>query len=338
MTKPNFPGCVDAPATMIPRGWKSGRNRSSTSASDAARARRRRRRCGSRSISTSASTAIGTPPRTISGFRSTDATSGRSCASRDRPSSTRASASRSSAGSPRNGPSSARVASRSGSARAPASSSGTDANTTSRSASASTPPTPSITHGPNCGSRTRPAISSREPRTCSATSRPTRPSSGRAFASSSAAAPRTASPSRSPSRTRSRSVLCAIASPHSFTTTGKPSCAAAARASAAVDTSCSAAIGTPNSASSSLEACSERVVAARGADIRRARYATRVYPARRVARTETPWRSQSSASSAYGRGSTISPRRRPRSSPESSRRGGTARCGSPRPSGAIRSR
>ena len=41
------------------------------------------------------------------------------------------------------------------------------------------------------------------------------------------AAPRpraaTASPSRSPSRTRSRSVLCAIASPHSFTTTGKPS-------------------------------------------------------------------------------------------------------------------
>ena len=82
---------------------------------------------------------------------------------------------------------------------------------------------PSITHGPNCGSRTRPAMSSRVPRTIGATSSSTAPSSGRAAASSSLRG-RARPPRRRarPRRTRPRSVLCAIASPHSFTTTGKP--------------------------------------------------------------------------------------------------------------------
>ena len=100
-------------------------------------------------------------------------------------------------------------------------------------ASASTPPTPSITVIPNCGSRLRPAISSRVPRTIGATSRPTSPSSGRAAASSSAPAASTASADASPRRTRPRSVLWAMASPHSLTTTGNPISAAAAAACAA---------------------------------------------------------------------------------------------------------
>jgi hypothetical protein len=77
-----------------------------------------------------------------------------------------------------------------------------------------------MTHGPNCRSRTRPAISSRVPRTIGATSTDTTPSAGVATPCSSTAAARTASASRRPSRTSPRSVLWAIASPHSFTTTG----------------------------------------------------------------------------------------------------------------------
>ena len=123
--------------------------------------------------------------------------------------------------------------------------SGAAANTTSESASAATPPRPNNTHGPNCGSRTIPAISSRLPRTISATSSCTSPSAGRTFASNSLAAARTASAFARPSLTKSRSVLCAIASPHNFTTTGKPMRAAAAAAPAASRANSSRETGTP---------------------------------------------------------------------------------------------
>ena len=103
---------------------------------------------------------------------------------------------------------------------ASARSTGASRNTTSAIASASTPPSPSMTHGPNSLSVCRPAISSRAPRTIGETRSATSPSAGPAAASRSAAAAVTASGSASPSRTSPRSVLCAIASPVSFTTTG----------------------------------------------------------------------------------------------------------------------
>ena len=80
-----------------------------------------------------------------------------------------------------------------------------------------------MTVGPNCSSVWMPAISSRVPDSIGATSSSTSPSSGRAAPSSSAAAVRTAASSPRRSRTSPRSVLWAIASPHSFATTGKPS-------------------------------------------------------------------------------------------------------------------
>src|SRR5680860_1338227 len=103
-------------------------------------------------------------------------------------------------------------------------------------ASASTPPMPSITHGPNWGSVWSPAISSRLPVTMGITRSSTVPSSGRARPRSSPAASRTASASTSRRRTRPRSVLWAIAGPHSFTTTGNPSWFALTPASLAVGT------------------------------------------------------------------------------------------------------
>ena len=63
-------------------------------------------------------------------------------------------------------------------------------------------------------------------------------------------------------RTRSRSVLCAMASPHSFRTTGKPRRAAAAVASAASRASASRGTGTPYPTIRAFEACSDRVCAA----------------------------------------------------------------------------
>ena len=102
-----------------------------------------------------------------------------------------------------------------------------------------------MTHGPNCGSRTTPAISSRRPRTISATRSPTSPSSGRRSPSSSRAAARTPAASAMPKRTRLRSVLCATASPQSFTATGKPISAAARAAASASAASASRATGTP---------------------------------------------------------------------------------------------
>ena len=137
---------------------------------------------------------------------------------------------------------------------------GTGRNTTSATASANTPPTPSITFGPNCGSRTMPAISSRLPLTIGATSTVTAPSAEVAFASRSAAADSTDAASVSRRRTSPRSVLWAIASPHSLATTGKPIAVAAAAASAAVVTSRSSAIGTPYSRSNALDADSDSVL------------------------------------------------------------------------------
>ena len=60
-------------------------------------------------------------------------------------------------------------------------------------------------------------------------------------------------------RTRPRSVLCAIASPLSFTTTGNPSSVAAATASSTVAARRSPATGTPNPASSCFDSDSDRV-------------------------------------------------------------------------------
>ncbi len=142
---------------------------------------------------------------------------------------------------------------------ASASLSGTSRSTTSATASARTPPTPSMTVGPNWGSSDRPAISSRVPDTMGATSTPTSPSAGVAAASRAVAASSTAPASRRLRRTRPRSVLCAMRSPHSFATTGYPSSVAAAAASAAVATIRSPSTGMPCSASSALEAASDRV-------------------------------------------------------------------------------
>ena len=228
-TKPNLPGWVDAPAITTPRGSNRARNCSSvqrrrTVNGPAPPARRRRR---------------GTPSTTISGLTSTDATSGRAVGQRPtaRPA-RRPARSRSTAGSPRNGPSSAwvprssimssastrverhraehrrRRRPRRGCRRRRASRSGRTAGRARARRSAPGSRAPSA----------RPAA------------RPS-PSSGRAAASSSAAAARTASASPSRRRTSPRSVLCAIASPHSLTTTGKPSASAAATAASASCTS-----------------------------------------------------------------------------------------------------
>ena len=67
-----------------------------------------------------------------------------------------------------------------------------------------------MTQAPNCGSRTNPAMSSRRPTTISATSRCAAPSSGRRPAHTASAAASTAAASRRSSRTRLRSVLCAV--------------------------------------------------------------------------------------------------------------------------------
>ena len=211
--------------------------------------------------STSASTATGAPlAATMSGLTSTLAMSGRAAASADNPSSTCASATASTAASPRNSPSSFWVLRPSIISLASMALSGTGRNTTSATASASTPPTPSMTLAPNCGSRTMPAMSSRLPLIMGATSSDTSPSAAVALPSNSAAAASTAASSARRSFTRPRSVLCAMASPHSFTTTGKPTTVAAAAASAAVTTSRSSAIGTPYSRSSAFESASDRVV------------------------------------------------------------------------------
>src|SRR5690606_34887645 len=185
------------------------------------------RMTGHEATSTRASTGVGTPSTTMSGFRSADTIDGSASAARDRPSSTAASASRSTGGSPRNSRRSFCVARSSIISAASISVIGTSRKATSATASARMPPTPSMTVMPNCSSRCSPAISSRLPRSIGATSRCTSPSSGRAAARSSSAAAATDAASLSPSRTRPRSVLWAIPSPPSFTTTGNPIASAA---------------------------------------------------------------------------------------------------------------
>ncbi len=187
------------------------------------------------------------------------ATSARRSTTWLRPSNTAVRASRSTAASPRNGPISAWVRSEPIISAASAAVIGRGRNTTSAIASASTPPTPSITFRPNCGSSTTPAISSRVPRTIGATSSWTGPSAGVDAPSSSAPAWRTCSAVVRLSLTRPRSVLWAMASPHSLTTTDPPIAAAACTASSAVSTRCSAASGTPYWASNAFDAASDRV-------------------------------------------------------------------------------
>ena len=252
MTKPNLPGCEETPAMTMPRGSNSGAKRSRSSVSE--------RRfggavtgAGSAAISTSASTATGSPPRNINGFTSTLAMSPRSAPSRPSPTRTSAMASTLPAGSPRNG-FVTRWLARRRPIRATASAcvSGAAANATSPSASVRMPPSPIATHGPNCGSRTRPTISSRLAETISpirmptwSVPVPTGPSSGRTSARRSATAASTAAASPRPRRTPSRSLLWAILRPQSLATTGNPIRSAAATAPAASVTRASAAAGTP---------------------------------------------------------------------------------------------
>jgi len=122
---------------------------------------------------------------------------------------------------------------------------GTRRMATSARASAKMPPMPSITVMPKVGSRCTPAISSREPRAIGAISTFTSPSAGVADASSSSAARSTSSVFCRPSRTNPRSVLCAIASPHSLATTGQPYGMAASAAARGESTSCWGCMGTP---------------------------------------------------------------------------------------------
>ena len=256
-TKPNLPGCDDAPVTSTPRGENRASNCSAVG----------RGRVAGRSplpspSSTRASTATASPSwPTMSGLTSTLATSGRSTARRPSPTSRSTTRSRSTPASPRNGPRSFWVTRSSIISAAVGRSSGAGLNTTSATASARIPPTPSITVGPNWRSRSMPAISSRFPATIGATSNETSPSDGSAASKQlgrGGVARLLASPSRR--RTRPRSVLWAIASPHSFTTTGNPIAVAAAAASSALATSRSSANGSPKPARSRFEAASDRVV------------------------------------------------------------------------------
>ena len=225
------PGALDAPATMMPRGWKSGAKRARTRVVG----ERRGRGAGAGTRLAELDQRVDRdrlPSRTISGFRSTLATSGRSSARRARPTSTSASASRSTAGSPRKALEQMRArarpirqrarlgraerrrreddvarAPRSGCRRARASRTGRTA-------------------GRAPARRSARAV----PRTCSATSSATVAVLGtrqREQLARRGARPRAAS--ARPRRTSSRSVLCAIASPQSFSTTGKPSCGARPR-------------------------------------------------------------------------------------------------------------
>lgn len=137
--------------------------------------------------------------------------------------------------------------------------SGASRTATSSMASAKTPPTPTITAGPNCGSRITPAMSSRFPDTMGAIRIDTSPSSGRAAASSSLAAVYTAAVSARPRRTRPRSVLWAMVSPHSFAATGKPRRCAATTAASGSSTVSSVANGTPKGANKAFESISDNV-------------------------------------------------------------------------------
>ena len=183
-TKPNFPGCVDAPVTTTPLGSKRALNCASVG-----RGRAVAIDVSGWPISTSASTAIGIPSaRTIKGFTSILAMSERSLANLPRPTNTSTNFSRLTAASPRNSPKSFCVAKSAIISWAVTRSSGAGRNTTSAIASAKIPPIPSMTLAPNCGSRTTPAINSRFPWTMGATNTVTGPSSGRAAASKSVAA------------------------------------------------------------------------------------------------------------------------------------------------------
>ena len=111
-----------------------------------------------------------------------------------------------------------------------------------------------------------------------ATSRSTSPSASVAAASSSVAACSAAAASARPSRTRPRSVLCAMPSPLSFTATAPPNDRAASAASAGVAATISGANGTPKPRSSSFEAASASVRPATGT------------PADMAAYPSDPWR------------------------------------------------
>ena len=225
LTKPNLPGWVEAPATTTPLGSNSAWKRGVAGAirhrwpPGPRRGRRRRSACRRRR-------SAGSGRRTRSWRRPRRPPTARR--------STSTSASRSTAGSPRNGPSSAWVARSSIISSASTRSIGTRRIETSAIASARMPPTPTITVMPNCGSRASPAISSRLPRTIGATRTPTSPSSGTRGGEQLVGRATHGGGVAQAEPDEPRSVLWAIASPHSLATTGKPSSSAADAASAAV--------------------------------------------------------------------------------------------------------
>lgn len=195
----------------------------------------------------------------IRGFRSTDTMRWSAWAAADRPINTATSDARSTSGSPRKGPSSACERKSSIISLASLSEIGTSRKQTSLMASANTPPTPNITVIPNTGSLCSPAMNSRLPLIMGATSTCTGPSSTVASDNSSPAAACTAAESTRPRRTRPRSVLCAIESPHSLATTGNPRPAAATTAASGSSTTASGAMGTPWPANRRLDSASESV-------------------------------------------------------------------------------
>ena len=109
-----------------------------------------------------------------------------------------------------------------------------------------------------------PAMSSRLPRIMGATSTVTSPSSAVARPRRSQAAASTASGVARFTRTRPRSVLCAMRSPHSFATTGKPNSHAASTACCGVVTTRSPAMGTPTSAKICFDIDSDSVTVPTG--------------------------------------------------------------------------
>ena len=203
-TKPNFPGCDDAPATTTPRGSK----RAEKCASDTRLREGAVTAVDSSEISISASTATIEPfACTISGFTSTETI--RWSLIMQRPTAINAATSSSidTALSPRksfNNFCNRRLPTID---RASCSVIGNGLKTTSSITSAITPPTPSIKVAPNTGSRSAPIISSRLPDTIGATNSDTDPSSGVAAASSSSAARATSLEFERRKRTSPRSVL-----------------------------------------------------------------------------------------------------------------------------------
>ncbi len=190
-----------------------------------------------------ASAATGSAPRISSGLMSISAIRGWSAAIRATASMTATSLARSTAGWPRNAPSSALPLMRSGSPATSPSAPEVTARAMSRNTSVMVPPRPKATTGPKAASRFMPTMNSRLPATISSTSTASRASPAR---SASAAYVSAASPGvRTFNTTSCCSVLCWMSAPIAFMATGTPSDDASSAASVAECTRPPAGMGTP---------------------------------------------------------------------------------------------